>query len=244
MIRRFALAVTLLAAGFAVVMVFVAPTPDRNDHESNPAEVRPPGDATANNDDAAANDEMTAPPAAAVSPPGPKVVLRNVTPDGVLPGPPVTGPLTRVEPPPPPPEPDKPPEPTRFFRIGIASADTLILNGKPVRLAGVAGPPLDATCRDAENAERPCGRQAMSALTRLIRGRAVECLLTETDPPRAETCTIVGRDIAAWLVTYGWALPDGAAPDRFAELSELARAEERGLWRYPSTSEITFRPAD
>ena len=126
--------------------------------------------------------------------------------------------------------------PSRFFRVVVSDAGTLVAGKRTLRLADVDVPAADAECGDAAGNRWSCGTRARTALRRFVRHRAVECLpLGEaglaTDGLSVVRCRVGRTDIATWLVEHGWAEPaDGAAP-ALAALGEAARDENRGLWQ-------------
>jgi endonuclease YncB( thermonuclease family) len=131
-----------------------------------------------------------------------------------------------------------PVKPRRFFRVLVDDAGTLVAGRRTLRLADVDVPAADAECGDAAGHRWSCGTRARTALRRLVRYRAVDCLpLGEVGFDSAEDALYVVRcragktDLSTWLVENGWASPaDEASPD-LAALGETARAENRGLWQ-------------
>ncbi len=129
-----------------------------------------------------------------------------------------------------------PVEPRRFFRVVVADAGTLVAGDRTLRLADVDVPSADAECGDAAGNRWSCGTRARTALRRLVRHRAVECLpLGEAslaaDGTSIVRCRVGRTDIATWLVENGWAAPADAAAPALAALGETARDENRGLWQ-------------
>ena len=127
-------------------------------------------------------------------------------------------------------------EPRRFFRVVVADAGTLVAGDRTLRLADVDVPSADAECGDAAGNRWSCGTRARTALRRLVRHRAVECLpLGEAslaaDGTSIVRCRVGRTDIATWLVENGWAAPADAAAPALAALGETARDENRGLWQ-------------
>ncbi|WP_108662379.1 hypothetical protein [Acuticoccus kandeliae] len=152
------------------------------------------------------------------------------------------GPLTRAEstvviPPPP------GPEPTLYRLVVIESAGTINARSHMMRLAYVDAPGAEEICTTSAGREWPCGRRARTALRRLVRRRAVECLDLEKAPvnadgtpaargstPRLATCTVADTDLSRWLLEQGWATPATNAPEAFANLAADAKAAGRGLY--------------
>ncbi|MEM6664993.1 MAG: hypothetical protein AAF638_01180, partial [Pseudomonadota bacterium] len=161
--------------------------------------------------------------------------IRDVTGDGIAPAPDVTGPLTRLPGLPPPPEPVRK-RPERLFLVKVVNAGTIESKGMRVQLAHVKPTPPDHTCT-VGGETRPCGRLAATALTRIIRGRAVDCTyrgrdgeLRERDKPVTARCAVGPADLSKWLVEFGWAEAANTAPDALKEAEAAARAAGRGIW--------------
>ncbi|MBZ8133874.1 thermonuclease family protein [Afifella sp. IM 167] len=155
---------------------------------------------------------------------------RDVTPRGFTRGPEVTGPLTRVVPPAPPapPEPEAPKEARteKLFRPVAVSAGRLKAREAEVALAGIDAPAPEATCGDDN---WPCGQMARAALRRLIRARAVDCVVPagERKLPAATECRLGETELGEWLVRRGWAR---AAAERYRKAEDDARQEKLGIW--------------
>lgn len=155
---------------------------------------------------------------------------RDVTPPGVTPGPPSDGPLMREPMPAPPPD---PPRWRRFFLPETTDAATFVVGERTVRIAGVAAPARDATCRRAGSAAWPCGRSALHAIRMFLRGRAVECFFPHADTAVEITspCRVGKTDLGLWLLAQGWGKPDQYATDAYRKAADDARCARRGLWR-------------
>ena len=157
--------------------------------------------------------------------------VRDVTPDTMTAGPPVTGALTRIAA-----ARNEAPEPQgarleRLFNPIVVSAGVIKAGDRRIRLAGIAAPDFDARCGEGA-AAWPCGRVARAALRRFIRGRAIECEAptdAEAAPaaPAAARCAVGGEDISRWLVAHGWARSEG---EPLAEAERTARKKKLGLW--------------
>jgi endonuclease YncB( thermonuclease family) len=223
----FLLAVALTAAVGAVLLRPAEEPAAPAEEAQAPAGERPAASAPL----AEPEDELAALPPEA--PPAREIVpraSRNVTPPGVTPGPPVTGPLVRV-PTPPKPEPEPPPPQPRverLFRPVVDSAGALTTAAGRISLAGIEAPEPEATCGEG-SAAWPCGRVARAELMRFIRGRAIECHVPpgEEDIPESTRCSVAGTDIGEWLVRQGWARP---AVEAYADAAREAEEARRGLW--------------
>lgn len=154
---------------------------------------------------------------------------RNVTPPGITPGPPITGPLVRVPSPVPPKPRKKPPaRKQRLFNSEVASAGLLMTKAGAVAIANIEAPTIEDSCGTGSESW-PCGMVARTQLRRFIRGRAVECEIPPgaDELPEAARCAVAGQDVGDWLVRQGWAFPSGST---YSQSGKVAQAAKRGLW--------------
>ena len=125
----------------------------------------------------------------------------------------------------------------RYFQVRVRDAGTLeadLPSGGTVviRLEGIEARGADEDCTKEDGTVWPCGAKAKTALTLLIRSRAVIC----TVPPGGEAsefsakCSLRTQDLATWLVRQGWATPRDDREKELAEALEAARSEGVGLW--------------
>jgi endonuclease YncB( thermonuclease family) len=120
-------------------------------------------------------------------------------------------------------------------RPRVVDGDTLVLDGREVRLLGIDAPEYRQSCELAGKA-RPCGEEAAAALRRLIGAGPVRCTGRRTDKygRLLARCT-AGEDLGAKLVRDGFAVAYGDY-----EIEEAAaKSARRGIWA--GTFE---RPAD
>ncbi len=121
----------------------------------------------------------------------------------------------------------------------IGDDGSLSIHGRAVRLAGIYVPPTSRFCRTFESPVH-CGSRAALALDFHIGARLVYCnvLARDTDGSAIASCWINGRylgerdDLAAWLISEGWALALPDAPFEYVALERIARAQERGVWGF------------
>ncbi len=119
--------------------------------------------------------------------------------------------------------------------VMVVDADTLRLGERVLRLAGVAVPERGAARCGAED----CAAGAADALARLVRGRAVECLVQGRDRfGRAlGRCEAGGVALDRALAEAGWALTEPAN----AGLEAAARSAGRGLFTPGATPAEAWR---
>lgn len=124
------------------------------------------------------------------------------------------------------------PKPTLYRLVVIEDVDTVNLRSHTVQLAHVEGPDADESCTTASGRNWPCGMRARTALRRLVRSRALECLdlAAPEGAPRRANCSAAGRDLSVWLMEQGWARPTDDAPAAMKELHAAAEAAGRGLY--------------
>jgi endonuclease YncB( thermonuclease family) len=70
-------------------------------------------------------------------------------------------------------------------------------------------------------------------LTRLIRARAVTCVLPKGGEHNIfiARCSVGGTDLSTWMVRQGWATPKEPKEPALSAAAEAAQAEKIGLWR-------------
>jgi endonuclease YncB( thermonuclease family) len=113
--------------------------------------------------------------------------------------------------------------------VRVVDGDTLRLGDRTVRLAKVDAPERGQGCADAAGVAFDCGAAAAEALSRLVNGRSVLCLVSGRDSFGRDLghCTAGGAELNAGLVKAGWALGEDAA---LVQLEAEARRAARGLW--------------
>jgi len=117
--------------------------------------------------------------------------------------------------------------------IEIVDAATLRAGAMTVRIAGLAIPSADRSCRRLDGLSVSCIDRAESYLELLVRGRAVACDRAGVDAQGVEfgRCRIGDVDLAEQMVRQGWA----EAADRDAPKLVMAEAQAKrqklGIWR-------------
>jgi endonuclease YncB( thermonuclease family) len=133
-----------------------------------------------------------------------------------------------------------PPAKTKlYYRVTVRDGGTLLSGGVVIRLGGIAARDAEATCKGKDGKPWRCGAAAKSALTHLIRTRAVTCELPKSGEQTksgeqkdfAARCTVAGADLSTWMVRQGWAEPKEPSERPLAEAAQAAKQEHAGLWR-------------
>jgi endonuclease YncB( thermonuclease family) len=120
-----------------------------------------------------------------------------------------------------------------YYKVRVIDAGTIQSGSTVITLADISTRDAKATCKDAKGRSWRCGEAGRVALTRLIRTRAVSCLLPEGGEQRAFTarCSIAGTDLSTWVVREGWANPKDRAEKALADAEDAAKKDKAGLWR-------------
>lgn len=121
----------------------------------------------------------------------------------------------------------------RYYRVVVRDGGTIEANGVVITLDDINTRDADAQCKDANGRTWACGMRAHTALTRLIRGRAVVCKVPTSGKQKtlSARCTVGGIDLSTWMVTQGWAKPKAPKDPKLAKAAEAARKKKIGLWR-------------
>lgn len=118
----------------------------------------------------------------------------------------------------------------------VQDASSLMLDGKRIYLWGIEPLANDQQCWMGERAWH-CGEQASIALKHFAEGHRVRCVIktyVASDALLAQ-CFRQGRgketDIAAYMVSHGWALDRPAlSGGLYEEAQDKAEDEENGAW--------------
>lgn len=121
-------------------------------------------------------------------------------------------------------------KPSEEALTGVARAidgDSVVLNGREMRLKGIDAPEFRQTCT-VSGQDIACGRQAGQALARWFTRGLATCTGHETDRygRLLVTCRVNGVDIGADLVRNGIAVDFGG----YAQEEREAAREFRGIW--------------
>ena len=114
----------------------------------------------------------------------------------------------------------------------VIDGSTLEIGGRRLRLYGIDAPDLDQTCSDGHERDYSCGRGAAEALAARIGGESVTCAPRGADPDGTARalCRRDGDDLAAWMVTNGYAIADRSASAAYEAQDRRAWGRRVGLW--------------
>ncbi len=115
----------------------------------------------------------------------------------------------------------------------VISGDTLTLNGRIVKLFGVAAPDISQTCADGSGRGYKCGQQSVSWLSGWLADHEVKCHIINEDEKGLLTgvCMLGPYDIAAALINAGWAVADTKQTQIYIPYQNQALTNRRGLWQ-------------
>lgn len=126
-----------------------------------------------------------------------------------------------------------PPVTKLYYKVRVIDAGTIQSGGIVITLADVAARDAKANCKDAKGRSWGCGDAGRVALARLIRTRAVGCVLPKGGEQKAfaARCSVAGTDLSTWLVRQGWANPKEPSEKALVAAEDAAKKEKIGLWR-------------
>ena len=119
----------------------------------------------------------------------------------------------------------------------IIDGDSIRIVGETIRLVGIDAPEGRQFCQNLKGQDWACGRQATSALRKLIAGRDVHCTGSERDRGGRllAVCRVGQQEINRWMVEEGWAVSYNDYP----KAESRARNAKKGIW-----SGTFLRPRD
>ena len=118
--------------------------------------------------------------------------------------------------------------------VHVIDGDSLRIGSREIRIAGIDAPEYRQNCFDEAGREWPCGKEARTALERIVKEGGLSCSKAAEDRygRGLARCGGNGGDIATRLARDGWALD--ARDKRFpapVEAMAEAKAVRRGIWR-------------
>jgi endonuclease YncB( thermonuclease family) len=122
--------------------------------------------------------------------------------------------------------------------VKVVDGDTLVLDGRRIRLVGIDAPELRQICQ-RDHRPWPCGKAARDHLAGLIGGAKATCEAGGSDryDRLLAVCSSGGRDLNAAMVDAGYAVAFG---DYEAEESG-AREKRLGIWAGTFDAPRTWR---
>ena len=114
----------------------------------------------------------------------------------------------------------------------VVDGDSLLIDGRRVRLEGIDAPEYNQNCYDANGVMYKCGQKAKEALAETVKS-GVKCQKMNTDIYQREVsiCYAGKVNINQQMVRNGWAVAYTRYFPDFALDEENARKEKRGIWK-------------
>lgn len=112
------------------------------------------------------------------------------------------------------------------------SGQLVRIDRRVIRLEGIEAPERGQTCT-RNGRSWPCGESARTALSRLVRGKTVTCVVSARDAgadAASGSCTADGRDVADALVREGHVFSASTLFGGYASAEREARNASRGVW--------------
>lgn len=112
------------------------------------------------------------------------------------------------------------------------SGAVVTVDGKDIRIYGIDVPPPGQKCRTRWQREYDCAAKSKEAMEFLVNGKQAVCKTKGIDPEKRPVgmCRVGGRDIAAVMVAYGWALAYRTLSPEYIGDESWAQSHRRGLW--------------
>lgn len=117
--------------------------------------------------------------------------------------------------------------------VKVVDGDSLVIEGRRIRLQGIDAPEYSQTCGDKEGYDYPCGREALKFMKQLVQSGKVECQKIQKDIYKRDLsiCYVNGEDINYKMIEYGWAVVYRTDNVDYLEAEKSARLTKRGVWQ-------------
>lgn len=117
--------------------------------------------------------------------------------------------------------------------VGVINGDVLTMNGRIIKLFGVAAPDISQTCADMSGRGYKCGQQSIAWLSSWLADNEVKCHIINEDERGvlSGVCMLGPYDIGAALINSGWAVADIRQTQIYIPYQNQALSNKRGLWQ-------------
>lgn len=123
------------------------------------------------------------------------------------------------------------------------TGDTMRIDGKTVRMAGIEAPELTQTCSRSNGSTWNCGQSALNALRQLTGRHTITCEIQYTDAfgHKVGRCRAGDIDLAAEMVRNGHVFASSGLFATYGSEQAEAQSAKAGLWNGTSRSPQDFR---
>ena len=103
-----------------------------------------------------------------------------------------------------------------------------------IRLHGIDAPEYRQTCQEQNGKQQACGKLARDALSKLIRGRNIDCRIIDRDRygRQVSVCRDGTLEINREMVRLGWAVAYRRHALGYVAAEREAKAARRGIWAW------------
>ena len=117
--------------------------------------------------------------------------------------------------------------------VKVSDGDSLVMQGKRIRLQGIDAPEYNQTCGDKDGFDYPCGKKALKFMRRLVKGKKVSCNKIATDIYKRDLseCFANGENINLKMLANGWAVVYRTDNPEYIKAQNQAKKAKKGLWQ-------------
>lgn len=117
--------------------------------------------------------------------------------------------------------------------VKVTDGDSLVIQGRRIRLQGIDAPEYNQTCGDKEGFDYPCGKKALEFMRRLVRGKNVSCNKIATDIYKRDLseCFANGENLNLKMLANGWAVVYRTDNPKYIKAQNKAKKAKKGLWQ-------------
>ena len=115
--------------------------------------------------------------------------------------------------------------------LKVIDGDTIHLNGKKIRFAGIDSPELKQTCIK-DGVEKACGLTSKQLLINKIGNNNVECISQGRDQYKRilAECFVNNESLSSYLVISGYAFAYRKYSKKFVKDEDYAKVNSLGMW--------------
>ena len=117
--------------------------------------------------------------------------------------------------------------------VKVSDGDSLVMQGKRIRLQGIDAPEYHQTCGDAKGFDYPCGQKALVFMQHLVAHKKVFCKKIAEDIYKRDLseCYADGENINLKMLEAGWAVVYRTNNKDYLDAQAKAKKAKIGLWQ-------------